>query len=170
LAGKTDDVLLQAYAAERAASAYGFDGQHKECMTAFDQALAGLAASAGGMPPESPVYWVNGGFIASKQSECLLRLGHPAEAAVSAQKALQLVDSSFTHGLAYCTLRLGTARLLSGDIDEAASVIGEGAALAARIRSARLTREVRTARGRMEPWRETSTVRELDERLVGVGL
>jgi len=170
LAGKTDDVLLQACAAERVASAYGFDGQYKECMTAFDQALAGLALPAGRRSPESPVYWVNEGFIASKQSECLLRLGNPAEAAMSAQKALQLVDNSFIQGLAYCALRLGTARLLSGDIEEAARVIGEGVLLAARIRSARLTREVRAARGRMEPWRETQAVRELDEQLVGWGL
>jgi len=170
LAGKTDDVLFQAYAAERVASAYGFDGQHKECMTAFDQALTGLAVQADHRSPESPVYWVNEGFIASKQSECLLRLGNPAEAAMSAQRALQTVDPSFIHGLAYCTLRLGTARLLSGDIEEAARVIGEGALLAARIRSARLMREVQIARGRMEPWRDTPAVRELDERLGEMGL
>jgi tetratricopeptide (TPR) repeat protein len=170
LAGKTDDVLLQAYATERAASAYGFDGQHTECMTAFDQALACLALPADRRSPESPVYWVNEGFIASKQSECLLRLGNPAEAATSAQRALQLVDSSFIHGLAYCTLRLGTAHLLSGDIEEATRVIGEGALLAGRIRSTRLTSEVKAARGRMEPWRETQAVKELDERLAGCGM
>src|SRR5262249_41277765 len=123
----------------------------------------------GQQSPGSPVYWVNEGFIASKQSECLLRLGKPAEAAMSARKALQSVDHSFIHGLAYCTLRLGTARLLSGDIDEAARVIGEGGLLGARIRSARLTREVRTARARLEPWKDTQAVRELDERLMGVG-
>jgi hypothetical protein len=33
LASKTGDVLLQACAAERAASAYGTDGQYKQCMT-----------------------------------------------------------------------------------------------------------------------------------------
>jgi transcriptional regulator with XRE-family HTH domain len=32
LTGKTDDVLLQVCAAERTASAYGFDGQYTECM------------------------------------------------------------------------------------------------------------------------------------------
>ncbi len=105
----------------------------------------------------------------SRQSDCLLRLGKPQEAASTASEGLQLFDNSFTHGLAYCTLRLGTARLLSGDIEEAARVIGEGAVLAAQIRSARLAREVRTARGRMEPWSDTPAVRELDERLVGVG-
>jgi len=31
-------------------------------------------------------------------------------------------------------------------------------------------REVRAARGRLEPWKNTHAVRELDERLGGVGL
>jgi DNA-binding XRE family transcriptional regulator len=169
LTGKTDDVLLQVCAAERTASAYGFDGQYTECMTAFDRALAGLAVPADQRAPESPVYWFNEGLVASKQSECLLRLGKPAEAAASASRGLQLFDPSFTHGLAYCTTRLGTAYLLSGDVEEAARVIGEGGLLAAQIQSTRLTNEVRAARGRMEPWRDTSAVKALDERLVGMG-
>ena len=112
-------------------------------------------------PPTQPT--------SSKQSECLLRLGKPAEAAASASRGLQLFDNSFTHGLAYCTLRLGTARLLSGEVEEATHLIGEGALLAARIRSARLTNEVKTARSRMEPWKDTSAVKALDERLMGMG-
>jgi transcriptional regulator with XRE-family HTH domain len=169
LASKTDDVLLQACAAERAASAYGTDGQDKECMTKFDRALAGLALPAGRRSPESPAYYFDEGVVASKQSDCLLRLGKPAEAAATAERGLRLFDGSFTHGLAYCTLRLGTARLLSGEIEEAARVIGEGALQAARIRSARLIGEVRAARARMQPWRDTPAVRELDERLRGIG-
>jgi tetratricopeptide (TPR) repeat protein len=51
LSGKTDDVLLQVYAAERAASAYAVDGQYKECLSEFDRALAGLHHHpAGGIP------------------------------------------------------------------------------------------------------------------------
>lgn len=169
LAGKTDDVLLQVCAAERAASAHAVDGQLKECMTELDRALTGLTVPASQRSPESPVYWFHEGLIASKQSDCLLRLGKPVEAAASAERGLQLFDNSFTHGLAYCTLRLGTARLLSGEVEEAVRVIGEGAVLAARIRSARLTSEVRGAWGRMQPWRDTQAVKELDEGLVGLG-
>ena len=169
LAGKTDDVLLQVCAAERAGTAYAIDGQHKECMDEFDRALAGLAVPASQRSPESPVYYFHEGLIASRQSDCLLRLGKPAEAATSASRGLQLFDNSFTHGLAYCTLRLGTARLLVGEVDEATHVIGEAALLAARIRSTRLTREVKTARDRMEPWEDTPAVKALDEQLVGLG-
>jgi hypothetical protein len=167
LAAKTDDQLLRVCAAERAGTAYAVDGQSKECMAAFDQAHAGLV-SVTDVSPTSPAYWYHEGLIASQQSDCLLRLGMPTEAAASAERGLQLFDSSFVGSLAFCALRLGTARLLSGKIEEAARVIGEGALLATRNRSARLTSEVRAARGRMGPWWDTPAVKELDERLRGL--
>ena len=170
LAGKTDDALLQVYAADRAGTAYAIDGQYKESMTAFDRALAGLHHQPAGGSPQSTVYWVHEGFIACSHSACLLRLGKPAEAAATAERGLQLIDSSFVSGLAFCALRLGTARLLSGEAEEAARVIGEGALLATKNRSARLAGEVKAARSRMQPWRDTPEVRELDERLRECGL
>ncbi|MGH3814753.1 MAG: hypothetical protein ACRDUV_20290 [Pseudonocardiaceae bacterium] len=168
LAIKTDDQLLRACIAVELGMAYAVDGQHKECMTEFDQALTGLTVPAGQRSPESPVYWFHEGLVASHQSDCLLRLGKPVEAAAAAERGLQLFDTSLVSDLAFCTLRLGTARLLSGEIDEAARLIGEGALLATRIRSARLTKEVQTARARLQPWRGTAAVTELDERLAGM--
>lgn len=170
LANKTDDRLLQVYAAERAASAYAVDGQHKESMTEFDQARNGLEHRPARDLPPSTVYWVHEGLIVSRQSDCLLRLGKPAAAAASAELGLQQYDSSFISGRAFCTLRLGTARLLSGEIEEAVRVIGEGALLAARIRSARLIGEVKAARARLQPWQDTRAARELDERLMAMGV
>ncbi|MGH3940562.1 MAG: helix-turn-helix domain-containing protein [Pseudonocardiaceae bacterium] len=169
LARKTDDHLLRACVAVEFAIAYAVDGQHKECMTEFDQALTALALPASQRSPESPVYWFHEGLVASHQSECLLRLGKPAEAAASAERALQLFDSSFVSDLAFCKLRLGTARLLTGEVEEAARFIGEGVLLATKHRSPRLSSEVRTARGRLQPWKSTAAVRELDERLRGFG-
>ncbi len=173
LTRKTDDALLQVCAAERAGTAYAVDGQYKECMNEFDTARAGIV-SAGSLDvftesPESPAYWYHEGLIASQQSDCLLRLGKPLEAASKASEGLELFDDSFVGSLAFCKLRLGTAQLLSGELEEAARVIGDGALLAAQNRSARLTREVRGARDRMGPWRDTQAVRELNERLMGNG-
>lgn len=171
LVGKTDDVLLQVCAAERAGTAYAIDGQYKDCMEEFDTARVGImSVGAGTVSPASPAYWYHEGLIASQQSDCLLRLGKPEEAVAKAREGLQLFDDSFVGSLAFCTLRLGTAHLLSGEVEEAARVIGDGALLTTQNRSVRLTREVRVARGRLEPWRETQAVRELDERLVGCGL
>ncbi|MGH3941308.1 MAG: hypothetical protein ACRDTG_22275, partial [Pseudonocardiaceae bacterium] len=147
--------------------AYAVDGQYKECMTEFDRALTGLQQPAGNFP--SAFYWIHEGFIANSQSYSLLRLGKPAEAATVAERGLKLIDSSFISGLAFCTLRLSTARLLSGEVEEAARLTGEGALLATKYRSARLTNEVRAARGRLQPWQGTAAVKELDERLRGMG-
>ena len=169
LAGKTDDALWQVFAAERMGIAYAVDGQCKECMTEFDRMQVGLAASVGRMPSESPVYWYHEGLIDSQKSYFLLRLGKSREATVSANKGLQLFDNSIVGDLAVCTLRLATACLQSGEVEEAARVLGDGAVLVTRNRSVRLTKEVQAVRGRMEPWRETQAVRELDERLVGMG-
>jgi hypothetical protein len=72
--------------------------------------------------------------------------------------------------MAFCTLHLGVARLHCGEVEEAARVIGDGVVLASQSPSVRLTREVRAARAQLEPWKDTRAVRELDERLVGVGL
>jgi len=169
LASKTDDALWHVFAAERAAIAYAIDGQHKECMTEFDRAQAGLVSSAGRMSPESPVYWYHEGLIDSQKSYCLLRLGQPGEAAASASKGLPQFGSSIVGDLAVCTLRLATARLQSGEVEEATRVLGDGALLAARNRSVRLSHEVRTIRASMQPWHDTAAVKELDERLRGMG-
>jgi transcriptional regulator with XRE-family HTH domain len=170
LGTQTDDHLLQARTAAEFGLAYAVDGQYKECMAKCDRALANLALPTGQQSPESPVYWVHEGLVASNQSDCMLRLGRPAEAAISAERGVLLCGNSFGRDLAYCNLRLGTARLLSGEIEEAARLIGEGALIATKNPSARLTNEVRITRGRMQPWHNTTVVRELDERLRVLGM
>lgn len=170
LAGKTDDALLRVCIADHVGTAYAGDGQYQECMAELDRAQAGFESLAGQASPESPAYWYHEGLLASRQSDCLLRLGKPQEAAAKASAGMQLFDDSFVGNLAACTLRLGTAHLQSGEIEEAARVIGDGALLATQIRSARLAREVRTARAQMQPWQGTKAVRALDERLAGMGL
>src|SRR5262249_33194983 len=110
LTAKTDDHLLRACVAMEFGMGHAVDGQHKECMIEFDRALDGLAVLADQRCPESPVYWCHEGLVASLQSDCLLRLGRPAEAAVSAERGLQLFDTSLISDMAYCTLHLGVAR------------------------------------------------------------
>jgi hypothetical protein len=103
-------------------------------MAEFERAQNGLAASAGQVSAESPAYFYNEGFLAGKKSECLLRLGRSQEAAANAAVGLTLFDKSRVGSLAFCTLRLDNAHLQSGEIDEAARVIGDVAGLAAQTR------------------------------------
>lgn len=168
LATQTDDPLLRVCAAERAGTAYGVDGQYKSCLTEFDKAHEGML-SAIDAPPDSPAYYYHEGLLASHQSECLLLLEKPKEAAVSASTGLTVFNKSYVDGYALCTLHLGNGYLQADEIDEAARVIGSAASLAAQNRQARLVKELRTSRARMQPWQNTQAIRELDERLVGLG-
>ena len=169
LLSKTDDSLMRVGVAQRAATAHAVDGQYKACMVELERAQDNLL-SAGRASVESPLYFYNEGYLASHRSECLLRLGRPQQAAASASAGLALYDTSFVDGYAVCMLHLGNARLLSGEIDEAARVIGEGALLVAKTRSARLVNEVRAARRRLRPWHNMPAVKELDDGLRGLGL
>ncbi len=168
LATQTDDPLLRVCAAERAATAYAVDGQYKPCMAKFDRAQ-GDFISAEDVSPESPAYYYHEGLLASHQSECLLLLKKPKEAAVSASTGVTVFNTSYVDGYALCALHLGNARLQMGEIDEAAHVIGDAARLAAQNRQPRLVRELRTTRARMQPWQDTQAVKALDERLAGIG-
>jgi hypothetical protein len=89
---------------------------------------------------------------------------------VSAHADLIVFNKSYVDGYALCTLRLGSSYLQAGEVEEAAEVIGNAANLAAQNRQARLVKELQTVRARMEPWRKTRAVRELDERLAGAGI
>lgn len=164
---KTDDPLMQVGVAQRAATAYATDGQYDRCMERLEKAQEKLASS-GQVSVESSLYFYNEGYLASHKSECLLRLRRPQEAAASATAGLALYDKSFIDGYAVCNLHLGNAYLQAGEIDEAAQVISRAATLSVQTHSARLVKELRTARNQMEPWRQTRAVRELDERLVGM--
>jgi DNA-binding XRE family transcriptional regulator/tetratricopeptide (TPR) repeat protein len=169
LVSKTQDPLMQVGVAQRAATAYAFDSGYKECMVELEKARDTLV-SAGQLPPESPLYFYNEGYLTSHESECLLRLGRPQEAAASASAGLALYDKSFADGYAVCTLHLGNAHLQSGEIGEAARVVGDAVGLAVQTRSARLVKELRSTRARMQPWQGTQAVSVLDDQLVACGL
>jgi hypothetical protein len=126
LISETEDTLLEVCVAQWATIAYAIDGQYTACMAELERAQNGLAASVQQLSAESPVYFYNEGFLASK------------------------------------TLHLGNAHLQSGEIDEAARVVGDAAGLAAQTRSARLVKELRSTRARMQPWQGTQAVSVLD--------
>jgi DNA-binding XRE family transcriptional regulator len=170
LVSKVEDPLMRVGVAQRAATAYAFDGRYNECMVECERAQTSLVAAAGSASGESPGYFYNDGYLASHRSECLLRLGKPQEAAVSACAGLMLYDKYFVDDYAVCTLHLGNAHLQSGEIEEAARVVGDAAGFAGQTRSARLVKELRTTRARMQPWQDTHAVKELDDRLAAYGL
>ncbi|MGH3772964.1 MAG: helix-turn-helix domain-containing protein [Pseudonocardiaceae bacterium] len=169
LVNKSENPLMRICAAQRAGTAYAVDGQYKACMVEFERAQD-APASTGQIPVGSIVFFLNEGYHARMKSQCLLRLGKPQEAVASASAGLALYDRSIVDGRAVCTLHLGNAHLQSGEIDEAARVVGSAAGLAAQTRSARLVTELRTTRARMQPWQATQAVTMLDDQLAAYGL
>ncbi|MGH3695517.1 MAG: helix-turn-helix transcriptional regulator [Pseudonocardiaceae bacterium] len=166
---KTGDPLMRVCVADKTARAYAIDGQSAECMAEMEAAQDGLA-SVGQAPTESTAYWYNQGLLLGARSYCLLQLGKPQDAAIAASTGLELLDDSYVDKLAYCGVFLGKAHLQSGEVEEAARVVGDAAGLAAKTRSVRLVTELRATRTRMQPWQGTQAVAVLDDQLKAYGL
>jgi hypothetical protein len=81
-----------------------------------------------------------------------------------------LLNRSHVRTLALAALGLGKAYITLNEIDQAAKVIGEVGSLAACNRSARLVKELRTARAALRPWQHTPAVNQLDDQLATCGL
>jgi hypothetical protein len=67
-------------------------------------------------------------------------------------------------------LDLGEAYAQRDEIDEAARQFGNAGEIAARNSSARLLERLEQGRAELQPWRHTSAVRDLDDRLASYTL
>jgi DNA-binding XRE family transcriptional regulator len=169
-ANDTDDGLLRAYTADVAARAFAGMGNRRACFDALDKATAGMADARPHTPATSLAYFYGQGQLASTRSLCLLQLGDVPHAEKAARQSLSLVGSSFVRNQAFSTIHLGNAYLAAGELEQAAQTLGDGAALAARNRSARVVQTIERARASMRLWQDTPAVRELDATLVSYGL
>jgi len=168
LGAASRDPYLRACVLDTIATAHAMSGHYGRCMGACDRVDETLAA-VGVEWAQSPRRWFGPGAAASKRTAYLLQLRRPEQAAASATRGLPLINPEFVGSRAFCLARLGQARLAAGDVDEAATVIGEAAGLAERHRSGRLTTALLSTRARMAPWQSTPRVTALDEQLSGYG-
>ena len=162
LAARTTDVQLKALAEQMAAAAYALDGQYDLCMAACARAH-NLLTNVNGSPTESPAYWVDHSVIDSQFSTFLTLLNRPHEAVDAASNAQAHYDQTYVGGYALCQVRLGTALILSKDINEAARVLGNVATKAHLF--PRLTKDLHAARGQLQTWANTHAVKTLDAQL-----
>lgn len=72
--------------------------------------------------------------------------------------------------MALTTVTLVRAYARSGEVDEAARLLGDAGEIAAHNSSTRLVKAVREARAELQPWQDTRAVRELDDRFTTYGL
>jgi DNA-binding XRE family transcriptional regulator len=166
----TGDGLLRAYTADVAARAYAGMGNRRAALEALDTAKAGVTDTKPQTPGTSLAYFYGSAQLAQTNSLCLLQLGDIAPAEQAARESLAQMGGSFVRNRAFSTIHLGNAYLAAGEVELAATVVGDGAALAARNRSARVVQTIAQTRAGMKHWQDTPAVRELDAKLVSYGL
>jgi hypothetical protein len=168
---QTADPLLRAYASDVAARAYAMEGERTPCLIELDRAEQFISvAESRGTPPRSMAYFYGRGQLDATRSQCLLQLGEPGPAITVGHAAMSSIGPSFVRNRAFSALRVGGAYLASGEIDQAARVLGDVARLAAQNGSARLMEEFRATWGQLRPWARTHEVRDLDDLVSGYGL
>jgi hypothetical protein len=167
---QTDDLPLRAYTHDVAARAYALDGNQPAALTAIQQAKTTLAAKDTEQP--TLVYFYGTGQLASTESNCLLHLGDPVQAATVAEVAMKTIDPSFVRNLAMVSLRLGMCRLQapSPDVAGAALAIGNAARLASHNHSVRLVERLGRSWQQLGPWHDLPEVQDVRDRMATYGL
>jgi tetratricopeptide (TPR) repeat protein len=169
-AAQTTDPLLRGFAHDVAARAYALAGQRDACLAELDRAQAAVQMADRLAPRHSLAHFYGQGQLDATRSHCCLVLREPLLAVDAGYASLREMDHTFVRNRAFTTLRIGSAYLASGEIDQAAKLVGQAARLAAQNGSARLLEEFRTTCGHLRPWAKTRPVRELEEQIVTYGL
>lgn len=167
-AQRTGDRRLQAYCADGAAVAYACDGQRSRCLTALDAAR--VAVGRIGEQPPGFLYSYDEATHIMHRGLCHLKLGDAHLATDCAQQSLTTLDKSKTRNVAMTIMDLSSASVQAGEIDEAARLLGDAGEIAASNSSTRLVGMVKQTRAALQPWQDSSAVRELDDRLAAYGL
>ena len=168
-AAQTDEPRLQAYAADVAARAYAKAGQTTACLRQLENIETRLATVTDEESEHFRMHFYTSGQFAGTRSLCLLQLHDTEGALTAAQESLRIANPAFVRNLAFTKLYLGDAYAAAGAAHEAATAIGNAAALAARNRSARLVEQLRSARDRLKHCRAPTVVQTLDEQLHAYG-
>ncbi|MBV9013940.1 MAG: hypothetical protein JO272_18185 [Pseudonocardiales bacterium] len=169
-ADRTGDMRLRAWTyGAGAARVYAADGQRDACLVALDAAHTALGRADEYVPGcYSNNY--DEGLHTSFCGECHLELRDATRAAGYAQRSLATLDRSYTRIVALTTVDLARAYVQSGEIDEAARLLGDAGEVAAANSSARLVTVLQRGRAELRPWADTAAVRALDDRLASCGV
>lgn len=137
-------------------------------MQLLDQAATGLADADDGDIGTTMLHFYDQGLQQSTRTLCLLDLNDTAHALPLAHRAVETIDTAFVRNRAYAHLYLARGLSQPGPeqrLEQAAHQIGEAAELSQHNTSPRLMSSVFASRRALEPWRQTASVRRLDDRL-----
>jgi hypothetical protein len=129
-ADHTDDMRSRAWTAVGAGRAYAADGQRDACLAALDAAETALGRAGDQVPGYNAIHY-DEGVHTSFCGECHLELRDAERAADYAQRSLATLDQSYTRQVALTSVDLARAYTQSGEIDEAARLLGDAGEIAA---------------------------------------
>jgi transcriptional regulator with XRE-family HTH domain len=163
IAAKTATATTRSWLAAVEAHAQAGLGATAACLAALDRAELAVADSE---PAEDPawMYFFDAGQLTHWKGFAQLRLGQAEVAQSTLHATLELLDPSFARERSVTLADLATAYIQQSEIPEGCRLAVEALSLGG-IDSPRGVQRVRDLRRRLEPWRATVAVRELDEQL-----
>lgn len=151
-----------------AARAYAADVQRDACLTALDTAHNAMTATGDQIAGAGPKY--DEAIHISVRGGCHLTLRDADHAACYAEQSLIGLDRSYARDMAMTIVDLSEAYVLRKEIDEAARLLGDAGEIAARNSSGRLLERLKQSRADLQSWADTTSVRQLDDRLATCGI
>ncbi|MFG1706712.1 hypothetical protein ACFLIM_26335 [Nonomuraea sp. M3C6] len=150
------------------AVAHAAEGHAAASARAYDNAVA----SAGAPKDNEPafLYWVSPPVVELGSLALQARLNQPGHIIKAAERYLAEQDPRFKRRRGLLFARYASGLTLAQEIPEAAAKLTEAAGITRQHSSARLTDEINQARARLEPWADTTYVRQLDGTLRSCGL
>ncbi|MEU6715204.1 hypothetical protein ABZ897_27375 [Nonomuraea sp. NPDC046802] len=150
------------------AAAYAAEGNVAASLRAYEKALALAEAPKDG--ERAFLNWVSPPVIEIGRIASQVRLNQTGQAIEMAERYLVRHDPRFKRRHGMVLARYASALTQAREIPEAAARLTEAAQITRQHSSARLVDEIGQVRTRLEPWVNTSHVRQLDEALRSCGL
>ncbi|MGH3973257.1 MAG: hypothetical protein ACRDS9_08020, partial [Pseudonocardiaceae bacterium] len=173
-AERAHNPCLNAYASDIGACAFAAIGDYNTTMRHLENTQTYLPECS---ESQSSFYTYSEALHVARRGKCLLKLGRAADAVQVIGGSLKLYDAIPPNSslyrktnIAMAKLDLSAAHVQAGDIDEGTAMLADVVDFVSQNRADRLVKRVHSIRATLEPWQETSAVKQLDDQLHGSGL
>lgn len=155
----------RAYAADVAVRAYVADSQPDMSRVTLDLEYEALQEAANAEAAASWWYFYDASFYWRTETELALATNRPDDALNAVAKSLALADPANVHNWSFRLLFQAEARIMQGEVSEAAATIGDVARMTALSASKRIDQRITELRTGLKPWHRSKPVKELDQAL-----
>lgn len=117
------------------------------------------------MQPREECYWIHFdlSLLSGYKGVCFLRLYHPVEAQKALKEALELLDPNLMRRQPNLLTDLAGTYIQQNEIEQACEIAVQAATITAQIKSPTVLQRLISFRHELEPWKDTSYVKVLDQ-------